>query len=86
MLDLYNDYIETKIDLFKHLVGLTEFNSPIVKVKVGDATFDVKALSKIKTKDKRIKYIYGRVATKRLYNFIKEQKEGVIKLWIPFRD
>ena len=83
---LYNDYIETKIDLFKHLVGLTEFNSPIVKVQVGGDIFDVKALSKIKTKDKRIKYIYGRVATKRLYNFIKEQKEGVIKLWIPFRD
>ena len=84
---LYNDYIETKIDLFKHLVGLTEFNSPIVKVQVGDDVFDVKALSRIVTKDKRVKYVYGRVATKRLINTIKSQnKEGVIKLWIPFND
>ena len=84
---MYNDYIETKIDLFKHLVGLTEFNSPIVKVQVGDDVFDVNALSRIVTSDKRVKYIYGRVATNRLYNAIKTQyKEGVIKLWIPFND
>ena len=84
---MYNDYIETKIDLFKHLVGLTEFNSPIVKVQVGSDIFDVKALSRIITNDKRVKYVYGRVATKRLINAIKSQnKEGVIKLWIPFND
>ena len=84
---MYNDYIETKIDLFKHLVGLTEFNSPIVKVQVGDEVLDVKALSRIITNDKRVKYVYGRVATKRLNNAIKTiNKEGVIKLWIPFND
>jgi hypothetical protein len=83
---LFDDYIETKIDLFKHLVGLTEFNSPVVKVQVGDDIFDVKALSRIVTNDKRVKYVYGRVATKRLYNTIKTHKEGVIKIWIPFND
>ena len=84
---LYNDYIETKIDLFNHLVGLTEFNSPIVKVQVGDDVLSVKALSRITTSDKRVKYVYGRVASKRLYNAIKTHyKEGVIKLWIPFND
>ena len=84
---MYNDYIETKIDLFKHLVGLTEFNSPIVKVQVGDDVFDVKALSRIITNDKRVKYVYGRVATNRLNNAIKTHyKEGVIKLCIPFND
>ena len=84
---LHNDYIETKIDLFKHLVGLTEFNSPIVKVQVGDYVFDVKALSRIVTKDKRVKYVYGRVATNRLLKTIKANyKEGVIKIWIPFND
>lgn len=85
---MYNDYIETKIDLFKHLVGLTEFNSPIVKVQVGDDVFDVKALSRIITSDKRVKYVYGRVATNRLSTAIKTHhtKEGVIKIWIPFND
>lgn len=84
---MYNDYIETKIDLFNHLVGLTEFNSPIVKVQIGSDIFDVKALSRIVTNDKRVKYVYGRVTTKRLINAIKSQnKEGVIKLWIPFND
>ena len=84
---MYNDYIESKIDLFKHLVGLTEFNSPIVKVKVGDDIFDVKALSRITTNDKRVKYVFGRVATKRLYTAIKTHyKEGLIKIWIPFND
>ena len=84
---MYNDYIETKIDLFKHLVGLTEFNSPIVKVQVGGDIFDVKALSRIFTDDKRVKYVYGRVASNRLYNAIKTYyKDGVIKLWIPFND
>ena len=87
MPNLYDDYIETKIDLFNHLVGLTEFNSPIVKVQVGDEVLDVKALSRIITNDKRVKYVYGRVATKRLNNAIKTfNKEGVIKLWIPFND
>ena len=84
---MYNDYIETKIDLFKHLVGLTEFNSPNVKVQVGDDVIDVKALSRIITNDKRVKYVYGRVATNRLNNAIKTHyKEEVIKLWIPFND
>ena len=84
---MFDDYIETKIDLFNHLVGLTEFNSPIVKVQVDDDVLDVKALSRIVTNDKRVKYVYGRVATKRLINAIKSQnKEGVIKLWIPFND
>lgn len=84
---MFDDYIETKIDLFKHLVGLTEFNSQIVKVQLGDDIFDVKALSRIVTNDKRVKYVYGRVATKRLYNAIKTKyKDGVIKLWIPFND
>ena len=84
---MYNDYIETKIDLFKHLVGLTEFNSQNVKVQVGDDVIEVKALSRIITNDKRVKYVYGRVATNRLNNAIKTHyKEGVIKLWIPFND
>lgn len=84
---MLEDYIETKINLFKHLVGLTEFNSPIVKVQVGDEVFDVKALSRIITSDKRVKYVYGRVATNRLYSSIKTYyKGGVIKLWIPFND
>jgi len=84
---MYNDYIETKIDLFKHLVGLTEFNSPFVKVQVGDVTFDVRALSRIVTSDKRIKFIYGRVATGRLRRAIQSvKKEGEIKIWIPFKD